>query len=373
MPFFEHGDLSRHAQDLRQSLEIVEAYFNRMIDCIEQLHSRNIFHRDIKPQNFLVGNGTLVVSDFGLCTQHDSLTAFTRTSTYGGTPGYIPPEFLNGGFRHADAAGDIFMLGITFLNILCGVESTHLAVGQLPSAIFVVIERACAPDKARRYQSLAALRQSLQLAFATALGRRMNGSSVVLSAQQAIVDRWNTAQQPDQTEVCQFIEELAMLPPNDQQLVCKDMPFEVFQSMASLPLPLGALERFIQIYLEMSEQADYGWSFAEIIANNMTVLFNSPFSSETDKANALKAAIIAAERQNRFAAMDSCKIMIASVQEGGLAQRVFEIMIQYPNYFMENIDPFACRSQAIQQAIAILRANTAAELQRASLSNPFPE
>lgn len=201
----------------------------------------------------------------------------------------------------------------------------------------------------------------------------MNGSSVVLSAQQAIVDRWNTAQQPDQTEVCQFIEELAMLPPNDQQLVCKDMPFEVFQSMASLPLPLGALERFIQIYLEMSEQADYGWSFAEIIANNMTVLFNSPFSSETDKANALKAAIIAAERQNRFAAMDSCKIMIASVQEGGLAQRVFEIMIQYPNYFMENIDPFACRSQAIQQAIAILRANTAAELQRASLSNPFPE
>lgn len=352
MPFFEHGDLTNQAGYLRQDLALAEIYFNRMIDCIEQLHSQNIFHRDIKPQNFLVGNGTLVVSDLGLCTQHDSLTAFTRGSIYGGTPGYIPPEFLNGGFRHADATGDIFMLGITFLNILCGAESTHLAADQLPAAIFVVIERACAPDKARRYQSLAALRQSLELAFAMVLGR-VNGSGGVLSAQQAIVDRWQATGQPDFAEVGQFIDELTMLPPSDQQRVCIDIPSDVFQSMALAHLPPGQLGCFIQIYLNMSEHADYGWSFAEVIASNMATLFNSPSSSETDKAEALKAAIIAAERQNRFAAMDTCKIMIASVQDSGLAQRVFEIMIQYPNYFMENIDPLACRSPAIRQAIAV--------------------
>lgn len=371
MPYFEHGDLTNWAAHLRQDYSIAEAYFNRMIECIEQLHCHNIFHRDIKPQNFLVGNGTLVVSDLGLCTQQNSLTAFTRRSVYAGTPGYMPPEFLNGGFRDADAAYDIYMLGVTFLHILCDAESPHLATNQLPAALFVVIERACAPDKSRRYQSLAALRQSLQLAFDVILGR-VTGSSGVLGTRQAIVDRWQTMGQADPAEVSQFIDELAMLPPSDQQRVCIDMPSDVFHAMALTPLPMGQLGRFILSYLKMSEEADYGWSFAEVIADNMAVLFKSPFSCEADKAEALKAAIIAADRQNRYAAMDTCKVMIASVQDNGLAQRVCDIMIQYPNRYMENIDPLSCRAPGIRQAIAILKANAAAELQKHSQGNPFP-
>jgi len=372
MPYFEHGDLTHQAPLLRQNYEIAEIYFNRMIDCIEQLHSHNVFHRDIKPQNFLVGNGTLVVSDFGLCTQQDSLTAFTRRSVYAGTPGYIPPEFQHGGFRDADATGDIYMLGITFLSILCGTESLHLAAGQLPDALFVVIERACAPDKARRYQALPALRQSLALAFGVVLGRVI-GSSGLRGAQQVIVDRWQSMAAADPAELGQFIEELAMLPAADQHRICIDMPAELFQAMASVPLPVGMLGRFLQIYLSMAEHADYGWSFAEIIANNMDALFCSPMASGADKAEALKAAIIAAERQNRFAAMDTCKVMIASVQDNGLAQRIFEIMLQYPAYFMENIDPLSCRAPAIREAIAVLKANAAGEVNSAaSPTNPFP-
>ncbi len=366
MPFFEYGDLTNPALGINQNIELAEQYFNRMIDCIEQLHSYNVFHRDIKPQNFLVGNGTLVVSDLGLCTEYDSPTAFTRTLAWGGTPRYMPPEYQNGGFRNADAAGDIYMLGLTFQDIICGGGPCNL-----PDALSVVIERATAYAKDRRYQSLAALRQSLSSAFDVVLGRVV-GSGGVLSTLQSIVDRWTTASQVDSSEVSQFIDELILLPSDDQQRVCIELPREFFHVLDAALLAPGQLTRFIQSYFEMSEKADYPWSFAEVIASNMGIIFHSPFSSSADKADALRVAIVAAIRQNRFAAMDTCKGMIISVEDGGLAQRVFEVMIENPSYFMENIDPLTCRSPAIRQAIATLKANAAGVLQRPASGNFFP-
>ena len=58
-------------------------------------------------------------TNFGLIsTEIGSETGFTRSSAYWGTHGYIPPEFLTGGFKHADAPGDVFMLGKTFYVLL---------------------------------------------------------------------------------------------------------------------------------------------------------------------------------------------------------------------------------------------------------------
>jgi serine/threonine protein kinase len=248
MPHFEHGDLMNQAAFIRTDLAVAETYFNRMIDCIEQLHTKNVFHRDIKPQNFLVGNGTLVVSDFGLCREHNSSTNFTRASAWAGTPRYMPPEFQNGGFRNADAAGDIYMLGLTFHDILFGNEVPQSGLAQQVAAISVVIERATAYDKNRRYQSLAALRQSLSSAFDMALGRVV-GSGGVLGTLQSIVDTWKTFGKSDLVEVSQFIDELSLLPQDDQHRVCLDLPNELFHVLARAPLPPGHLNRFVHIYL----------------------------------------------------------------------------------------------------------------------------
>ncbi|WP_196251498.1 protein kinase domain-containing protein [Cupriavidus necator] len=368
MPYFENGDVSRHAEFIRARADTTELYFMRMIDCIEQLHMRNIFHRDIKPQNFLLGGGNLVVSDLGLCTQLDSSTMFTRQSVWAGTPGYIPPEFLdNGGFRNADARGDVFMLGATFRNILAadGAFIPH-------PAIQAILARATAPDKSRRYASLADLRQSLKSAFDVILNRQQ-GQAGALELKQRIVDRWTGSHLADPAEIGTFIQALIVVPAAERETICLDLKLEIFEALAASTLEPGLLSQFLDCYREMAEHSSYGWSFAEVIADNCKLLFSSMFVGEEDKAEALRIAVIAAERQNRFAAMDTCRDMIVSVGAGdfGLAQRVHDLMMEYDHYFMQNIDPGQCKAMAVRQGVVQLKKRAEAQAAAAQLNNPF--
>src|SRR6185437_8943522 len=182
--------------------------------------------------------------------------------------------------------------------------------------------------------------------------------------------RWKTAAQSDANEIEQFISGLDLVTAPEQHRICMDMPLEAFQAIASRTLSPGRHGRFIHIYTAMCEEASYGWSFAETIALNMAALFNSQNLTSEDKSSALNAAIVAAVRQNRFAAMDTCIAMIASIQEAGLAQRVYDLMTENPAYFMENIDPGTCRSPAIVQAVRVLRER--AEIRQRASQNHFP-
>ena len=127
MQYFPDGDLTKTLNIIRSDLDAQEVTFNQMIDCVAELHAQDVFHRDIKPQNFLIEDGSVVISDLGLSTEIDSSTMFTRSSMYWGTPGYLPPEFSSaGGFKNADASSDVFMLGKTFYYLLCGRDPTYL-------------------------------------------------------------------------------------------------------------------------------------------------------------------------------------------------------------------------------------------------------
>jgi hypothetical protein len=368
MPHYEHGDLMGKAEQFRGNLEHVETVFNRMIDCLAHLHEKQVYHRDVKPQNFLVGNGTMVVSDLGLCTEHASPTGFTRSTQWAGTPGYMPPEFFNGGFKDANATSDIFMLGKSFYALLCGRDPMYLVAEGIPPQLFPILERCCAVNSASRYQSLASLKQSLQSAFDVLLGRAL-GPGKAYALMRAIADRLRLSQQYSPAEVAQFVEELGHLEPSDQHQMCLELPPEAF-SVLSQALMQPHLSRFIQIYKGMAENATYSWSFAEDIAKNMKVLFDSDGTTSVDKAEALRVAIIAAVRQNRFAAMDTCKAMIVRAEDAEIGQRVHDILIEHDTHFIRHIDPAECRAPAVRAAVVSLKAAEDARL--AAEDDDFP-
>ncbi len=106
-------------------------HFITVCNALEYAHQRGVIHRDLKPQNVMVGGfGEAVVVDWGLATAIDRQTRRRDTnaernpteSTAGsdgptGTDAYMSPEQLKG---KADLRSDIFGLGTILYSILGG-------------------------------------------------------------------------------------------------------------------------------------------------------------------------------------------------------------------------------------------------------------
>lgn len=349
MRHYPDGDLSKLAATFQASHETQEKYFLQMIDCVQELHSRNEFHRDIKPQNFLLDGDQVVVSDFGLTTEVGSGTAFTRSSIWWGTHGYIPPEFLNGGFKYADATGDIFMLGKTIYVLLTGREPMYLVGDNVPPPLFHIIERCCSISKLNRYQALTELKQSLAAAYDVLLSRG-GGLGKVKQLLSAIEDRLGREQQYRAEEVSEFIEQLALLEETDQILVCQELSHHFFTVIGQEPL-VGRTSAFLNIYEKLVEGAGYSWAYAETIARNMRAVFDSEGVPYSERARALDLAIRAAHHMNRFAAMDTCRSIVTSIQDEALGLSVASVILKNRDTFISGIEASECKADSVRIAL----------------------
>ncbi|HUG06127.1 MAG TPA: protein kinase [Candidatus Limnocylindria bacterium] len=87
---------------------------------LDYAHSRGIVHRDIKPQNVLLGrDGTPVLTDFGLAKIVGPGSGMTQAGSLMGTADYMAPE-LAGGAEAAGPAADQYALGIIAYQMLVG-------------------------------------------------------------------------------------------------------------------------------------------------------------------------------------------------------------------------------------------------------------
>lgn len=81
-------------------------------------HANRVVHHDLKPANVLLGrDGSIKVSDFGIAMFLSSM--LHREGRVFGTPGYLPPECMEG--ASFDERGDLFALGVTIYTCISGV------------------------------------------------------------------------------------------------------------------------------------------------------------------------------------------------------------------------------------------------------------
>lgn len=81
-------------------------------------HAAGLVHRDVKPQNLMLGtDGVLKLGDFGIAAGQEG-TRLTLAGTVLGTAGYLAPEQARG--EQVTAAADIYAIGAVLYELLTG-------------------------------------------------------------------------------------------------------------------------------------------------------------------------------------------------------------------------------------------------------------
>lgn len=125
-------------EKLRQGVAFSEAEVTRwladLLPVLEYLHSLNIVHRDISPDNIMLPDGQLhpMLIDFGLVKQavnqiwaaHAEDDSTAGQASFVGKLGYAPPEQIRMGQCYP--CSDLYALGVTAIVLLTGQEPNTL-------------------------------------------------------------------------------------------------------------------------------------------------------------------------------------------------------------------------------------------------------
>jgi serine/threonine-protein kinase len=104
----------RRQLDDRRALRLL----TQVAEALDAAHAKGLIHRDVKPQNVLVGAGDhAYLADFGLTKGNDD-AAMTETGQFVGTIDYISPEQARG--ENATARSDVYALTAVLCECLTG-------------------------------------------------------------------------------------------------------------------------------------------------------------------------------------------------------------------------------------------------------------
>jgi len=155
--------LAREAITLPERLRI----FQRIGETVAFAHAHGVLHRDLKPQNIMVGAfGEVLVLDWGIAKETRIMSDATATAdesaaanrntpestelgTRIGTPGWMAPEQEQGLTDRISERTDVYGLGAILRLLLetAPVEETR----KPPARLRAIVERATAPDPGERY------------------------------------------------------------------------------------------------------------------------------------------------------------------------------------------------------------------------------
>jgi len=122
MPYVA-GETLRQRLEREKQLPIDDAVrlAREVASALDYAHRQGVIHRDVKPENVLIQDGTALVTDFGiaLAVSNAGGSRLTETGLSLGTPYYMSPEQATGD-RALDARTDVYSLGAMLYEMLTG-------------------------------------------------------------------------------------------------------------------------------------------------------------------------------------------------------------------------------------------------------------
>src|ERR1700727_942411 len=135
-----------------------------MAEALAAIHAAGVVHRDLKPGNVMLTDDHPIVIDFGIAQAGDS-TRLTQTGLVMGTPGYLPPEVIEG--RPSSPASDVHSGGATmayaatgrapyggggdsFQTIFYRIVSGHADLSGVPAPLVPLLAAALAREPSHR-------------------------------------------------------------------------------------------------------------------------------------------------------------------------------------------------------------------------------
>ncbi len=180
MDYAPYGTLrQRHHRGERLPISLVLSYVKPLAAALQYAHDHKIIHRDVKPENMLVGeNHEVLLSDFGIAVVQNTRTQLPQNIA--GTMTYMAPEQIQG---KPTAASDQYALAVMVYEWLCGVAPFHGSYAEvaiqhervspmplrervptIPADVEHMVLTALAKDQSRRFGSVQAFAVALEQA-----------------------------------------------------------------------------------------------------------------------------------------------------------------------------------------------------------------
>ncbi len=174
------GDLLETSPDLLPEYGVMVAL--ALSNALSCAHGNAIVHRDVKPENVLIGkDGVVRLTDFGIA-QVRGLESMTMTGSLIGSPAHMAPEQFEQS-KDIDARADIWGLGTVLYMAVCrgrapfSADSPHALIRQIveghyddprrhsphiDSTLARIITRCLTVDRTARYQAMTDVTHALE-------------------------------------------------------------------------------------------------------------------------------------------------------------------------------------------------------------------